>query len=110
MAIVRLTKIMSDVDLSKNDRGISGTSDRECLYQEYSEHIKEKHYSSLPRPAIKLLKGSISQIRCPLMMLSVFGLEISKHRLPIWVPIKNHTLWHLLVLLSIATLAQEIDI
>jgi hypothetical protein len=61
MAIVRITKIMSDVDLSKSDRGISGTSDREGLYQEYSEQIKEKHYSSPPRLAIKLLKGSISQ-------------------------------------------------
>jgi hypothetical protein len=74
MAIVRLTKIISDVDLSKSDRGISGTSDREGLYQEYSEQIKEKHYSSPPRPAIKLLKGSISQGRFPLMMVSVLGL------------------------------------
>jgi hypothetical protein len=84
---------MSDVDLSKSDRGISGTSDREGLYQEYSGHIKEKHYSSLPRVAIRLLKGSISQRRFPLMMLSVFGLKKSKDRLPIWVPIQNHTLW-----------------
>jgi hypothetical protein len=52
MAIVRPTKIMSDVDLSKSDRGISGTSDREGLYQEYGGHIKEKHYSSLPRLAL----------------------------------------------------------
>ena len=86
MAILRLTQIMSNVDLSKSDTGPSGASDREGLYKEYSGHIKERHYSSLPRPAIKSLKGSISQRRFPLIMLSVFGLEISKHRLPIWVP------------------------
>jgi hypothetical protein len=67
---------MSDVDLT----GLSDASDREGLYKEYSGHIKERHYSSLPR------LGSISQRRFPLIMLSVFGLEISKHRLPIWVP------------------------
>jgi hypothetical protein len=55
MAIVRLTKIMSDADLYKSDRGISGTSDREGLYHEYIEQIKEKHYSSPTRPALKLL-------------------------------------------------------
>ena len=49
MAIVRLTKTMSDVDLSKSDTGPSGASDREGLYKEYSGHIKERHYSSLPR-------------------------------------------------------------
>jgi hypothetical protein len=41
MAIVRLTKTMSDVDLSKSDTGLSGASDREGLYKEYSGHIKE---------------------------------------------------------------------
>jgi hypothetical protein len=87
VAMVRLTKIKPDVDLSKSDRGISGTSDRKGLYQEYNAHIKEKHFSSLPRRAINLLKGSISQRRFPLMMLSVFRLEKSRNRLPIWVPI-----------------------
>jgi hypothetical protein len=45
MAIVRLTKTMSDVDLT----GLSDASDREGLYKEYSRQIKERHYSSLPR-------------------------------------------------------------
>jgi hypothetical protein len=110
MAILRLTQIMSNVDLSKSDTGPSGASDREGLYKEYSGHIKERHYSSLPRPAIKSLKGSISQRRFPLIMLSVFGLNIQAQTADLGPPYRIILCGHLLVLLSIATLAQEIDI
>jgi hypothetical protein len=100
MAIVRPTKIMSDVDLSKSDRGISGTSDREGLYQEYRTHQRKTLFFAA-EAGIKLLKGSISHRRFPLMMLSVFGLEKSKHRLPNWVNIESFSVdicWSYVVL------------